>query len=606
MNKSGDGAGGIQPPQDRNEQDGIAEHPVPASTSANNAQHNNNEIERKLSSLESYLSSLIKLGSLEEAELTSKAILNLSQAVSPMDSPRHLCRKMNVAGILQMRSQFEQAEILQAETLTEMKASLGKDHSLTVQCTMNQAETLASRGRTEEAVSLLQNTLNTLPVRHEQSTAVKSGLAVKLVAVDRLEDAKTLLVEVMNIQRKNLPPMHPDILCTVAKLAGVYLQQGEWKLSEQTANSVLPAMKKTLGTQHPHTMSCMRHLALALQSRGQYQKAETHFIELMKCHDKIHGKENLETFKYMSEIASLYKDMGRYGEAQDLQESAINGLKDTVGEDHLETIDAENGMIMLYIALGKYKDAVALGERLARRTESILGPQHPSPTGLDSMQNLALAYNHQGRFQDAEALEQRVLEGWTARLGESHPSAITARCNLALTRFDLGKKEDAMKLLALDQDNVSIFPRNSDPATLQRLLNFAGVLCEDGFHDRAIPLAGYVFEARKEKFGNDHPETLLAMSNLAMAYHKNHNNEKAFELLTESTSMASRLHGEKHPVTLINLLNLALVRLERGETDLAEVICKNIVDDLKHKLGSEHKTFIECEKVLRILREANE
>ncbi|KAF4332032.1 Nephrocystin-3 [Fusarium beomiforme] len=449
----------------------MAEHPVPASTSADNIHHNNNEIEGELSSPESRLPSLLEPGNLEVAEDMSRTILAVSQGIWPKDSPRVLRRKMNLAGILQMRSKFEEAEILQAEILTEMETSLGKDHRLTVQCTLNQAETFASRGRTEEAVSLLQNTLNTLSIDHEQLTAVK------LLALDRLADAKTQFVEVMNFQRVSLRPMNP----------------------------------------------------------GQYQEAETQLPELVKCHNEIHGKEHLETFKCKSEIATLYKDIGRYEEAEELQESAINGLNDTAGEDHLESIDAKNSMILLYIALGRYSDAVALGETLAKRTENILGAQHPS--SLDSIQNLALAYNHQGRFQDAERLEERVLEGWTARLGDSHPNAITARRNLALTRFDLGKKDEAMKLVAHGQDNVSIFPPNSDPATLQRLLNFAGALSDDGSHDEAIAIAECVFARRKKMFENNHPETLLAMSNLAMAHHKNHDDENALELLTESTSM---------------------------------------------------------------------
>lgn len=56
------------------------------------------------------------------------------------------------------------------------------------------------------------------------------------------------------------------------------------------------------------------------------------------------------------------------------------------------------------------------------------------------------------------------------------------------------------------------------PSTLNLLSNIVVTLFEARELDSAVPLGEQVWQARKEILGDDHPDTLVSMSNLAMLY----------------------------------------------------------------------------------------
>jgi thioredoxin-like negative regulator of GroEL len=81
--------------------------------------------------------------------------------------------------------------------------------------------------------------------------------------------------------------------------------------------------------------------------------------------------------------------------------------------------------------------------------------------------------------------------------------------------------------------------------------------------DEAEELGKRVLDARVEALGDNHPETLVSMSNLAMVYNSQGRREEAGDLMAEviRRQSSSRQLGENHPSTLINIYNLALIRL---------------------------------------------
>ncbi|CAG8345696.1 unnamed protein product [Penicillium salamii] len=59
-------------------------------------------------------------------------------------------------------------------------------------------------------------------------------------------------------------------------------------------------------------------------------------------------------------------------------------------------------------------------------------------------------------------------------------------------------------------------------------------------------------ETRKTKFGEDHPDTLTSMANLAFTWKSSGHDAEAISLLRESLTKQKQTLGLSHPTTLSN------------------------------------------------------
>ena len=72
---------------------------------------------------------------------------------------------------------------------------------------------------------------------------------------------------------------------------------------------------------------------------------------------------------------------------------------------------------------------------------------------------------------------------------------------------------------------------------------------------------------RKEILGENYPDTLMALNNLAVFYNETGEKTRALELLKEVYEKRKEILGEKNPKTLSSLNNLAIFYDKIGEKD---------------------------------------
>ncbi len=109
-----------------------------------------------------------------------------------------------------------------------------------------------------------------------------------------------------------------------------------------------------------------------------------------------------------------------------------------------------------------------------------------------------------------------------------------------------------------------------------------------GASDQAIPLFLKARETRTNKLGPDHPDTLAALNNLALAY-------KAVGRLPEAIALFERVRdaaiaklGPDHPNTLTTLNNLAETYRSAGKLPEAIALFERVRDGMIAKLGPDH------------------
>jgi tetratricopeptide (TPR) repeat protein len=88
---------------------------------------------------------------------------------------------------------------------------------------------------------------------------------------------------------------------------------------------------------------------------------------------------------------------------------------------------------------------------------------------------------------------------------------------------------------------------------------FGLCLYQDGRYDEAEGQFTKVFETRKRVLGQEHPDTLTSMVNLASTYRNQGRWKEAEELQTRELDICSRVLGQEHPDTLSSMENLAWI-----------------------------------------------
>ncbi|KAF4633228.1 hypothetical protein G7Y89_g4890 [Cudoniella acicularis] len=123
---------------------------------------------------------------------------------------------------------------------------------------------------------------------------------------------------------------------------------------------------------------------------------------------------------------------------------------------------------------------------------------------------------------------------------------------------------------------------------LPLLEKFSGCLYSDGRHDEAERTVSQVLEIREKVLGQEHPDTLASMNNLALMFSNQGRWKEAEELGIQVLEMTKRVLGREHPDTLMSMNNLALTFWKQGRWKEAEELGIQVLEIRKRVLGQEH------------------
>ncbi|KAI1158206.1 heterokaryon incompatibility protein-domain-containing protein [Nemania serpens] len=106
------------------------------------------------------------------------------------------------------------------------------------------------------------------------------------------------------------------------------------------------------------------------------------------------------------------------------------------------------------------------------------------------------------------------------------------------------------------------------------------------------------FESKLEALGQEHPETLDSMHNLAFVLTCRGEHEEAEALLRKAVPIVERVFGKDHPQTIHSLSCLTTVLRRDGKYAEAEVVLRRIADIKERSFGGGHLETLETTKDL--------
>ncbi|KAJ7713476.1 hypothetical protein B0H16DRAFT_1702432 [Mycena metata] len=132
-----------------------------------------------------------------------------------------------------------------------------------------------------------------------------------------------------------------------------------------------------------------------------------------------------------------------------------------------------------------------------------------------------------------------------------------------------------------------VIQMNTKVAWVFKLL-YAMIFWEGGRYKQAEKLDEEVLEEQKQLLGENHPDTLHTMGNLAVSYSHLGEHQKAKELKVIVLEKRKQVLGENHPETLHTMGSLAVSYSNLGEHQEAKKLQNIVLEKRKQVLGENH------------------
>lgn len=250
------------------------------------------------------------------------------------------------------------------------------------------------------------------------------------------------------------------------------------------------------------------------------------------------------------------------------------------GQDALQRLRLRAGLqrSTLDVRLGQGEQALERARDLVARTESTLPPEDRLRLQARSM--LAHALQHTGRLDDAEPVIRSVIE---ATEGTDDPAIRSLRLDAMRTLAQL--HSDRMQLEQAHDVYERMMQELADPDDpsfkVQRLYvlnDHAVVYLRQQRYAEAEPLLREALAGQAELFGERHPMTLSAVSNLGGSLRQQGRPEDALPLYREAMDAFLELYGDAHPRTLIARHNLGNCLLDLDRPDESVVLHRQALE----------------------------
>ncbi len=340
-----------------------------------------------------------------------------------------------------------------------------------------------------------------------------------------------------------------DRAYTNLKNGELLLAGNKYALAEQSfklAKILYEEDHKQATTNYAQTLS---NLGLLYQSRGRFNKAKTYTEEALKLRQNADNKGML--LVSVNNSAVLKKETGFYADAEAEFKKGLDLAR--MQNDKLAKVLLLNNLAMTYLDMNKLKDAET--QMIASITEASTIMKENSGNYIKLQINLANIYRFEKKYTNAEDLYLLAIKQKEKKLG-THPDLAHLKKGLAQLYMEMNKTSEVEKLLQS------------------------------------------AYDIDKRKLGEKNPATVAIMQEQANFQRYNNNPGKALELMIKVVAAKKDIYGEKHPNYIQALEDLALAQWQNGKTTETKTSYKTVIDITLSYIGSFFNSLNDNEKTL--------
>ena len=150
-------------------------------------------------------------------------------------------------------------------------------------------------------------------------------------------------------------------------------KKGDFDEAKSVLEDCLEKQRRVLGSDHLSTLITMNNLANNYNSQGNYGEARRLFEECLERRRRVLGDDHPDTLRTMSNLANNYNSQGNYGEAKRLYEVCIERRSRVLGDDHPSTLNTMRSLAYNYKCQGNYGEATRVYQECLMRRRRVLG-----------------------------------------------------------------------------------------------------------------------------------------------------------------------------------------------------------------------------------------
>ena len=332
-------------------------------------------------------------------------------------------------------AQTEHAEPGSAEALERIRARVV------------QAEVLLGRRKNPEAEALARSAheeLLTLPAPPPGLLAMaKNHLALALLALDRSEEAETLLAGAVAIVEAHPERAEASFAQVLHNFAAAALRRGDLALAQERFQRALDSARRTSGEHSVQPAKALAALGSTLRQLERFDEAEAAQREALAILRQRLGDQHPDVIETLNNLAVGLRQAGRVEEAAALQCEGIALRRQVFGADSLPLAQGLQNLAFVAAELGRPEVA----DRLLARALAITERAAATPVVLGGVlhaQGLHLGLD--GRLAPARAALERAIALSVPVLGDDHPTVAEYRASLAWVELASARRTKAEAL----------------------------------------------------------------------------------------------------------------------------------------------------------------
>jgi len=184
------------------------------------------------------------------------------------------------------------------------------------------------------------------------------------------------------------------------------------------------------------------------------------------------------------------------------------------------------------------------------------------------------------------------MEGFAEQCGLRNATLLNASTWAAIYFDECGLYPKAANMHKRTWDQKKAVLGEEHPDTLTSMANLASTYSNQGRWKEAEELGVGVMKTTKRVLGEEHPDTLTSMANLASTYWNQGRWKEAEELEVGLMKTTKRVLSEEYPSTLSSMANLASTYSSQGRWKEAEELEVGLMETRKRVLGEEHPSTL--------------
>ncbi len=257
----------------------------------------------------------------------------------------------------------------------------------------------------------------------------------------------------LDLSREYLGPNDPETIISMALLADMHQQRGEYTQASELYSHCVAVSSKANGIHHASTLSHMSNHAIALQHLGQLDAAASLHSCCLEQRQRLLGFEHPDTITARSRLGLLYQAQQRCDLAVPLLQECLEQTQRKHGFVHFKTLHTMTILAGCCMDVQDFATAEPLLSRCVEVSAEIHGDAHESSLIARSkyaglLKTLGRVNRDHAKLKVAERLFRECLEIRLGTCGAGHMKTLIAKSNLGLLLQDMESSEEAGALLS--------------------------------------------------------------------------------------------------------------------------------------------------------------